>query len=276
MKKRSIKTLGALAIITALFVSIFIFTNQQVPAKSNDQKGEKAIEKLAIKQAILDEEVLETAFKASEGELEGTAISIWSQIKGKVYTIEEMEEITLECANLLNLEKNAEIESTNEETYNKVIITNQKQDEIYFTTFMESFKKEGMATESYLSVDLYLSEQYNDLTKIKDKVLSYFEEHGFNYEYSITMIGTFPNKMNTDIMKEVINKTFYSADGQVIEGMEETEYGGMVSLTGYSEKLQNNIQLAGDQINLNVAMRYSNYDDKTYIWIGTPLIATEY
>lgn len=90
------------------------------------------------------------------------------------------------------------------------------------------------------------------------------------------MIGTFPNKMNTDIMKEVINKTFYSADGQVIEGMEETEYGGMVSLTGYSEKLQNNIQLAGDQINLNVAMRYSNYDDKTYIWIGTPLIATEY
>ena len=82
--------------------------------------------------------------------------------------------------------------------------------------------------------------------------------------------------MNTDIMREVVGRTFKSIEGQIIEGMEETEYGHMVSLTGYSPRLENDILLAGDQINLNAAMRYSDYDDKTYIWIGTPLIATQY
>lgn len=276
MRRNWLKALGASAIIIVIFISILIFTNQQVPAKSNEEEQERKIEKTIIKEVKKDDNVLMTAFEASEGQLEGTNISIWSQIKEGDYNLEEMEEISLECASLLDLEKNAEIDITEDGDYNKVMVTNQKEEDIYITIVMENLKKEGLATESYLLVDLFLSKNYKDITRIEDAILDYFTKNKFDYENAITILGTFSNKMNIDIMREVIGKTFKSIDGQVIEGMEETEYGDMVSLTGYSPKLQNNIQLAGEQINLNAAMRYSEHDQKTYIWIGTPLISTEY
>ncbi|HNU80805.1 MAG TPA: YwmB family TATA-box binding protein [Bacillota bacterium] len=30
------------------------------------------------------------------------------------------------------------------------------------------------------------------------------------------------------------------------------------------------------KVNVQLAMRYSSYDDRTYIWIGTPLIPMGY
>lgn len=285
MRKNWLKALGASAIIIVLFISILIFTNQKVPAKSNDkEKQTNEIEEIEVKETKEVKEVIHQsknnvlmkAFDASDGHLLGTNISIWSQIKEGDYTIEEMEEIVLECAGLLDLEKDAIIEITEDDHYSKVMVTNQKEEELYITTLMENFKKEDSSVESYLLIDLYLSNQYKDFTQIEDAIVDYFTGQGFDYEYAITINGTFSNKMNTDIMREVIGRTFKSIDGQIIEGMEDTEYGEMVSLTGYSPKLQNDIQLAGEQINLNAAMRYSEHDDKTYIWIGTPLIATEY
>jgi hypothetical protein len=282
MRKNWLKALGASAIIIVLFLSILFFTNQEVPAKSNDEEEKPSVEfeeneKIhEVKETKGHDNVLMTAFDASDGQLEGTNISIWSQIKDGDYTLEEMEEISLECASILDLEKDAEIDITEDGDYNKIMVTNQKDEDIYITIVMENFKKEGLSIESYLLIDLYLSNHYKDICQVEEIILDYFTKQGFEYQYAMTIYGTFSNKLNTDIMREVIGKTFESIEGQIIEGMEETEYGQMVSLTGYSPKLENNIQLAGDQINLNAAMRYSEHDDKTYIWIGTPLIATEY
>ena len=50
----------------------------------------------------------------------------------------------------------------------------------------------------------------------------------------------------------------------------------MYKRQGYSPKLADAIQLAGERVNLNIAMKSSDDLNKAFIWIGSPLIATDY
>ena len=44
---------------------------------------------------------------------------------------------------------------------------------------------------------------------------------------------------------------------------------------GLSPLLDEGIQILGKDYNINIVMRYNSEEDKTYIWIGTPIISVE-
>ncbi len=259
--KKFLKDFGTAAIICILFFSVLGFF-KEVPA--NEQNG------------LTDGEVLMRAFQASKGNLESTKLDFWSEIKNKKYTQEEMEKITLGCAKILGLEKEAKIDIKQDQNHQKVTVTAQEKNGIYATILMENWDVEGQSKDTYFLVDISLDSRYPQPLEIEKTIVNYFTHLGLNYEYSMTMIGTFDEKMNTDIMRGIIENTFTAAEAQALEGIEEDEYSEMISLSGYSPQIQNSIKLSGRKMNINGAMRYNDYDKKTYIWIGIPLIATEY
>lgn len=56
-----------------------------------------------------------------------------------------------------------------------------------------------------------------------------------------------------------------------------TDSGAYMSYTGYSPLIwDEGITVGGDQININMAMRYHSFDQRTYIVIGSPVITVEY
>ncbi|MDI9475442.1 MAG: YwmB family TATA-box binding protein [Bacillota bacterium] len=40
--------------------------------------------------------------------------------------------------------------------------------------------------------------------------------------------------------------------------------------------MSSHINYGGKDVNIQLAMRYSEYEDKTYLWLATPLIITAY
>ncbi|HZK34736.1 MAG TPA: YwmB family TATA-box binding protein, partial [Bacillota bacterium] len=66
---------------------------------------------------------------------------------------------------------------------------------------------------------------------------------------------------------------FDALEGKIIEGIEE-EY--LVSKTGYSSLIENCLYVDGEKMNLNLALRYKEFEDATYIWLGTPVIFSSY
>ena len=77
-------------------------------------------------------------------------------------------------------------------------------------------------------------------------------------------------------------ETGYPADKIILNGL-VTEIDGRVTQTMEDDRL---ISLAGhspvidippiESINFQIASRYSEYEGKTYLWTGTPLITIEY
>ena len=50
-----------------------------------------------------------------------------------------------------------------------------------------------------------------------------------------------------------------------------------ISITAYSKLLDENyLEYLGNKINLNIGMRYSEDEDKTLLYIATPIIKLDY
>jgi len=70
-----------------------------------------------------------------------------------------------------------------------------------------------------------------------------------------------------------VDNILYSLDAQKKDEMKDVN---ILSTTGYTEKLSDYIKYGEEKINVNASVRYSEYDDKTFVYIGTPLITLEY
>jgi hypothetical protein len=58
--------------------------------------------------------------------------------------------------------------------------------------------------------------------------------------------------------------------------VDSVDYNGLKSICAYSGYIPYFIKYRNDRVNLNIASRYSSFDDRTYFWIGTPVISIEY
>lgn len=80
-------------------------------------------------------------------------------------------------------------------------------------------------------------------------------------------------KLNDNELETVCERIFKSAGADKVEGMRD---GGLVSVSAFSPVIDEAVRVNGKRINLNVAVRYNSYEGKTYIWLATPVITTEY
>lgn len=247
-----------------LLFSFFLFTTDKVPAQSDGQKNKT------------DGQVLMEAFTATQGDLAGTNMNFWGQIENKEYSQEHMEKVAIDIATQLEMDQQADIQTQQDKDYTQVRLTSLLEDKMLLTVIVESMKNQEGHINTYLVVDLSLGKEYQNLDGFESNIKNHFNDLGFTCENTMTIIGTFSEKMNRNKMKDTIGISFEKADGEIVEGIEEAEYNEMVSLTGYSPKIKNSLQIGGQQVNINGAMRYNEEEGKTYFWLGVPLIATEY
>ncbi|TDT62396.1 YwmB family TATA-box binding protein [Fonticella tunisiensis] len=127
---------------------------------------------------------------------------------------------------------------------------------------------------TYASVTLSqyrLGENINN--NIRRTVAKAFEVYKVEPSFSSLIMGRFNEKLSVPQMKERISSAFSSIGARLVEGMDERN---MVSLTGYVKGISDRVEIEGKYINLNMALRYSETKGCTYIWIGSPIILTEY
>ncbi|ABY91424.1 MAG: hypothetical protein XD65_0307 [Caldanaerobacter subterraneus] len=127
--------------------------------------------------------------------------------------------------------------------------------------------------EAYLLIDEYLLKGYQDVEKEKKLIDNTFKELKGKPEITTCFVGTFKGKLNKEKNSSIVKLILDKLDAQKVEGMEDEN---IISVSAYSSKLKEYIKLGSEKINLNVAIRYSSFDDKTYIWVATPIIAIEY
>ncbi|HOB19074.1 MAG TPA: YwmB family TATA-box binding protein [Candidatus Atribacteria bacterium] len=91
---------------------------------------------------------------------------------------------------------------------------------------------------------------------------------------STLYMGTLPGRLTGPNMDRVCRQIFASCRGKITEGVKAD---GFISLTGWSDFIEgSSLSADGRKINLNVALRYSEYDKATHVWLGTPIIFTGY
>ncbi len=113
---------------------------------------------------------------------------------------------------------------------------------------------------------------FDENNDIIDKVKNIYLK--FNKEVNVTtcLIGEKSGKFSDEEIYKLRN-SMLNLNGKIVDEYKDEN---LISLTGFTNYIDNNILAGDDRINLNVALTYYEYDNKTIIWIGTPIITSGY
>lgn len=128
--------------------------------------------------------------------------------------------------------------------------------------------------EGYLVVNIEANgEEYISISSMQERIARITNNFGRSPHINTCLIGWLDGKLGAGEWHKSLSDAFRVIDAIIIDKLEEQNY---ASYTGFTPEIAEALQVGGKKVNLNMAMRYSQYDHRTYVIIGSPIINREY
>lgn len=182
---------------------------------------------------------------------------------------------------LLEIEINPSIEdeeyvNIQTETFNssQIVMYGKDENNSRITVILYSyFDKEKNSGQTSIVIDITQDKDYVEIREKIRKIDNLYKGYNIKTEITYCIIGTFDAKLNKGDMTKKITKVLSVAKGKKIEGLIEDD---IVSISAYSSDIVRFIYTGNKKMNLNIALSYNEYEGKTYITMGHPIIAIGY
>ena len=242
----------------AFFLVILVYINSSFYVLGDEKEGFNAIE---------------ASFKNSKFNFESYNISAHAVINDEYLEITEIKNIL----NEINKEFGIDVESikynvTEKENYREIFTKSKNAENIDISIVIDSeLSKENKMTN--IVVDINKNEEYKDIAGNYSKLKNILSKFASNIDVYTCMIGNLKGKINDSLYRKIAEKIFAQLKATKKESIKDKN---ILSITGYSNKIKSYISYDNKKINLNVSLRYDAYDDKTLLYVGTPVIMLEY
>lgn len=156
---------------------------------------------------------------------------------------------------------------------------NEKEKQVYIQSNIsdKSISIIGMKKnnkESYIIVDILDNKVYKNIVDIYTILEKSLYKHSNIVDISTCISGEFYKKLQFNKYDDILQEILYNMNAEEIDKVENEN---MISVTAYSKFLEDNyLEYLGHKINLNIGIRYSEDEDKTLIYIATPIIKLDY
>ena len=181
----------------------------------------------------------------------------------------QIENICESIVNYLNLNTNKI--KWREENSEGFKICAQIQDNSYSVSFT-AIKKNNK--EYYIIVDILNNKVYKNIVDIYAILKNSLDKFSYQAEIYTCIAGEYSKKLQIDKYNDILDEILYNMNAEVIEKVQEENF---LSITAYSKVLKENyLECFGNKINLNIGIRYSEDDERTLIYIATPIIKLDY
>lgn len=238
------------------YILIFIFSVSIVFGNSSEN--------------LKPEDIVNTSFLESQAHLDHININSYVVFNDKFITIDNANKICNDISGKLNMQE-IEFEKENRDDFSQVIVKGTISEGIHGTVILQSSRLEDFK-ESSIVIDIIQTNKEYDLKELCDKIRDVLSNYG-SVNLNINLIGYYDGLVDMKEIKGKIKNIFKKIDAEKIEGIESDE---LISITGYTSNVEKHIGYCGKKVNINIASRFNSYENRTYIWIGTPLIVLEY
>ncbi|MCX8129825.1 MAG: YwmB family TATA-box binding protein [Clostridia bacterium] len=134
-------------------------------------------------------------------------------------------------------------------------------------------KKEGKSVEKTVSGTITQDISIDGLEETCRKIRKAFENNGISIRVNTCIIGNYQGKLDDEKLNNIAINILKEAEASKIEGIRDDR---LISVSAYSPSIADSIKVNGKKVNLSLAIRYNSFEDKTYIWLATPVITKEY
>lgn len=183
---------------------------------------------------------------------------------------DEMKDISLQIFNKLGFEE----ESINwDEKWNdneKQIYSHIKEENKNISII--GIKKSDK--EAYIIVDILNDKVYKNIADTYNNLDNVLNKYSSQVDIYTCIAGEYTKRLQINKYDDILDKILYNMSAEEIDRVEEENF---ISVTAYSKLLNDNyLEYLGNKINLNIGIRYSEDDEKTLIYIATPIIKLDY
>lgn len=161
-----------------------------------------------------------------------------------------------------------------EDNYSQVSYSGYDDDNnlisIYLSSYLYDANSKG---ETYLCINIVKKDDFLNKNGIMDKIESIYKEYDSIMDTTFCLIGTIKGEHSREKLSKNMNNAIREIKGQIISEFEDDM---ILSYTVFTPNIEKTLTIDEKKINLNLAMRYNEYEDITYLWIGTPIITIGY
>lgn len=136
-----------------------------------------------------------------------------------------------------------------------------------------SESKEDTQESCILTLSLSDSSPRLDIEGAAKNIQRILNSYDIKTTANISVTGYMDGSLNETEIDNMRDRIFESVRADEVEGIEDN---GLISIEAFSPVIDNSVRVKGKRINLNLAVRYNSYEGKTYIWLASPVITTEY
>lgn len=127
--------------------------------------------------------------------------------------------------------------------------------------------------DTLIIADVTQHQYMMNITDIREGIINSLNKYGSSPNVNVCATKYIEGYVDVNRRKDLLHKAFASINAEEVEDMEDEN---IISICGYSKHLPYSIKSGDRFININLACRYSSFDNKTYFWLGTPVINAEY
>ena len=182
----------------------------------------------------------------------------------------EIKDICIDIVNDLGLEEsNIKWDEKWDENEKQIYIQSNNSDK---NISIIGIKKNS--NESYIIIDILSNKVYKDIVDIYTIIETSLYKYSNVVDISTCISGEFSKNLQFSKCNDILQEILYNMNAEEIDRIKNEN---MISVTAYSKLLDKNyLEYLGNKINLNIGIRYSEDDDKTLIYIATPIIKLDY
>lgn len=218
------------------------------------------------------EDSLVKSMESTKAQVMESTISVWSKINNKFLTADQVDKELKTIILGIDPDKSTiNIVRENSDEINKQSMSASRDNKHYFVA-VESIKTDK-GGETYVVMDVAIDQSSKELAAERQRLESYFQDKSIKPNVSSCIVGVYDGKLTEADMSSKLADAMSSVKAKTVEGLNEE---GLSSISAYSGNINNFVLSNNKKVNMQIAIRYSSYDDKTYIWIGSPLIHMEY
>jgi hypothetical protein len=134
-----------------------------------------------------------------------------------------------------------------------------------------SWEKKGH--EVYLVLNIDQADPQESAAAVQEKIVNIINDSGGSARVSTCLVGWLDGKLEEDEKLAKLNNAFHAVNATVIDKL---SYPNLASYSGFTPLVKDWLTVGQDRININMAIRYSHYDNRTYVMVGSPVITREY
>lgn len=216
------------------------------------------------------------AFNEAGADFESADMVDWSVINREFLDFETMEDLRDKLIDYFDANgQNFTTTKEFDDMYRIIISKGWLDSDTFLQLILQTVElpeEYGKDPQTYLVINVMIK-NISDVTAIQTKMRDAITEFGGKSRITTCLTGSFNGKLDEvkkqEILEAILRKLQVSCKEKVNDRY-------TLSFMGYSPLLQDSINICGKDYNLNIALRYNSEVDKTYLWMGTPVISLEY